>query len=143
MNKAQTEIVGLAFVVLLAVIGLLFFVVLSNNQIGTPDFRERQLATSIITAIINTDTPEGKYVDLLRECVARNRKCDETNTYTEQMLAVLDTYGVEYWYRVEGTNIEAKTPDCGQGVVTKAAATQQIPIYGGAEKANIILSLCG
>lgn len=142
MNKhGQTEIIGLAFVIMLAVIGLLFYVSLSNNEIRTPDIREEQLAGSMITAMINTDLQDGKYIDLIRDCAARSRNCDMTRDYSEQMLSILDLYGQPYWYRVEGTTVEIQK-ECDASKETVAVATQQITLFGGSEYATIILSLC-
>lgn len=60
MKKAQTEMLGIAIVVILISIGILFIVAnamkSSNAKSQKTEFSERQLATNILASILSTST---------------------------------------------------------------------------------------
>ncbi|MCF7861067.1 hypothetical protein K9M79_02390 [Candidatus Woesearchaeota archaeon] len=73
-KKSQMEVLGLAFVVILIMLGLFFIVILdANKEVSTQrtDFMFKQRASNMINSIIHSSTKDcnnNKIEDLMRDC---------------------------------------------------------------------------
>lgn len=86
-KKSQAEIVGLAIIVILITIGLLFFVkfgILNKKDDIKGSFIDSELANNMIDVLLKTTTDcKGSDVsDLFQDCAAFNNiDCDGMNSY--------------------------------------------------------------
>jgi hypothetical protein len=147
MRKSQTEIIGLAFVVIIAIFGLIIYVSLTSSIESTDTLRQKQLAASMVTTMIQVDINNIKYQDLVAGCIARAQRCNDLKNYSKEMLSVLDDLNQAYSFTIinpdEVTKIgPLEDPDNPCGITKKAVATQPISLYGTSDKALIMLALC-
>jgi hypothetical protein len=83
-KKAQTEIIGVAIIVIIIVVGgLVLLTMKSNKQVPTDSFTDPELAQSMLTAILNTKTERNIEVrEIIKKGCYENRNdmCGSTST---------------------------------------------------------------
>ena len=142
-RKAQTEIIGLAFVVVIAIFGLLVYVALNSSIETTDDLRQKELASSMLTTMAQVDVGNVKYEDLVVNCVARSEDCELMNMTTNLMLDELRDLNQNFEFVIKDSNdIEELIISEGCGIERQAVATQPISLYGTSEKLLLYLALC-
>ena len=86
-KKSQAEIVGLAIIVILITIGLLFFVkfgILDKKDDVKGSFIGSELANNMVDVLLKTttDCKESSVTELFQDCAAFNKiDCDGMNSY--------------------------------------------------------------
>lgn len=114
-KKSQMEIMGLAIVVVLIVVGMLFVIRFMMNR-EAPDYRKEyvptQLANNFVNTFLNTNARDCKgqaMKDLLEDCAqARSVYCDNGDlscSYVRGMAlevfsSTLDTWNYDYHFSV-------------------------------------------
>jgi hypothetical protein len=145
MRCAQLEMVGLVFVVVLVVMGLLLYLSLSSRQPVTPS-RVPERASSFMVALIETDVPECGvvYSSLARECLLGSDFCSDpcgklqnvTNTVLAYSLA---KEGMRYNITLEGTSVY-NASGC-EGRLPAFVSPNPINLASGAKR-NLVLTIC-
>ncbi len=127
-TKAQSEILGLAFVMVLIAFGLIFivtFIVLADDDSIRRDFVDKQLATNLNNAMLDTQTTcrDSQISRLIIDCASDQLlRCGSSSEFTScQYLfnqshsggvihtilnQTLEEYAYEYVYRVRVENID-------------------------------------
>lgn len=153
-TRAQMEILGLAVIVVLIMLGVLFavfFVLRAPQSDAAQTYKESQLASSLLTAMLTTTTPcRGATVtELLQDCSTSNQlecpsgtSCDEASTAISTMLdGTLGVWKRSYSFSITGAyaaeQIMFNAGDCSG---EKESHTNPIPTPTGA--LQIRLDLC-
>jgi hypothetical protein len=82
-NRGQTEIIGVAIIVVILVIaGAIFLTMQTRNRNTGNNFTDPELAQSLLNAIMNTKTEKNVIVsDIIKDCYSnRNDLCGSTST---------------------------------------------------------------
>lgn len=156
MKKAQMEILGLAIVVVLVILGMLFVIkFMSLQQPG--DLRrpvvQSQTAASYITAYLKTTVPDCKglaITDLLQDCaVGAGIQCGngmDSCQMAEQVAGEIFSETFEVWqqpyyfvaYLDEGNPLVELGEQC-----PGERRTKQFPLPTGVDTMFVRLDLCG
>ncbi len=113
-RKSQMEIMGLAIVVLLITIGMLFVVKINIGKKPAEfkaEFTSKQLAQNTVTAFLSTNTSDCSgmsITELLQDCVQSQTDCDNgevsclyvKNAASEIFEKTLDTWKADYYFSV-------------------------------------------
>lgn len=154
MRKGQMEILGLAIIVVLIMLGVLFaimFVLRAPSSDTAAKYRESQLAASIVTTMLGTTTScRGATVtELLQDCAVFERldcngasSCDEADAAIEEMLeGTLQAWKRSYTFNITGAynvaRISSSFGDCSGEI---EATTNPVPTAGG--PLQVTLQLC-
>ncbi|MBI4151287.1 hypothetical protein HY492_04115 [Candidatus Woesearchaeota archaeon] len=154
MARGQMEILGLAIIVVLIMLGVLFavmFVLRAPASNVAQEYKESQLAASLITAMLGTTTPcnDASVTELLQDCAVLNRlecpagdSCAQAQDAIGQMLAgTLETWKRSYQFSITGAyNVEQLTFASGDCSGERESSTNPVPTPGGA--LQVRLDLC-
>lgn len=152
--RGQMEILGLAVIVVLIMLGVLFavfFVLRAPQSDVAQTYKESQLASSLLTAMLATTTPcnHATVTELLQDCAAYNQlecpsgtSCDEASTAIGKMLdGTLGTWKRSYQFSINGAyNAEQITFASGDCTGERESHTNPIPTPSGA--LQVTLNLC-
>ena len=102
-NKAQMEILGVALIVVIVVIGL-FFTMFSKPKTfdSKEDVLDSQLAQSLLNAMLQSETECGNQLSaVIEDCYKRNTLCKDSCRYVHEKVAdifneTLDKWGKPY-----------------------------------------------
>lgn len=146
MKRAQTEIIGLVFVVIIGIFGLVLYVALSSSIESTDNLREEQLALSMLTTMVQVDVGDIKYSDLVASYITRNVGLDDLDYATTQMLNQLNELNQPYMFVIlNEEGIQEYGPiyyECDEDSDRPAANEQAIPLFGSSRHVTLVLSLC-
>lgn len=139
--KAQTELVGLAFILAIVIVAGAIAISLSGKQTTTENYK--QLAEHTLQAVLYTtitcDKEQVEIRDLAREC---GKYCDCMQQETQKLLAfTFEKENLDYEFKIiKGTDIVAdkKTTACGE----RATSTGTMILPGKTENAEAVLKLC-
>ncbi|MEK6849674.1 MAG: hypothetical protein AABY01_03845 [Nanoarchaeota archaeon] len=154
MRKGQMEILGLAVIVVLIMLGVLFavfFVLRAPASNIAQTYKESQLASSLLTTMLATTTPcRGATVtELLQDCASAGQltcpygtSCDEASNAIGTMLeGTLGVWKRSYQFSITGaSNTEAITFASGDCTGERESHTNPIPTASGA--LQVTLNLC-
>ena len=146
IRKSQMEILGLAFVFIILIFGLIIFLRFSvNDQKDKSMFTDPQQAASIISSMLKTSVECGNYdysvTNLLRDCAMTQRiDCDgntscyvANETITQLLHETLAKYSKSYSLIINSTSeseiISNHTSTCGLGL-SGISYTQPFDISG-------------
>jgi len=147
MRKGQMEILGLAIIVVLVMMGVLFaimFVLRAPSADTAATYRESQLASSMVTSILGTTTPcnEATVTELLQDCAVFTRlncggrtSCEEAHDAITAMLdGTLKEWQRSYRFSIKGgsvgiQDILIENGDCSGEI---EASENPVPTAGGA-----------
>ncbi len=142
-DNAQTEIIGLVFVVVIAIFGLITYVALNGSIETTNDLRQKALASSMLTTMAQADVGSVTFEDLVVNCIARNQDCRIMNDSISLMLNELTNLNQPFEFKILDSNdVEEMSINKGCGLERQAVATQPISLYGTSEKLMLYLALC-
>jgi hypothetical protein len=154
MRRAQIEMIGLVFIVVLLVIGAVLYVRFSTaDTSGTRAAQDMQGATSFLVAVKETTIPScGASIErVAAACIERRSLCpgsDPCSRLQDSLDALahiaLGERGVHYNLSIEGTGIEA-VDGCRSGdarVDLVAAPRSPIVLSGGRSQRFLVLSVC-
>ena len=85
-KKGQSEIIGLAIVVVLLIFALVFFVTIKNNEneIDSKLIRTNLRANSALNAIMKVNVNDKQMNELIEECfIGKQEECDMALTSLE------------------------------------------------------------
>ncbi len=107
MKKGQMEILGLAFVVLLIFVGIIFVIIFDiNKPVSTQrtDFMYKQLSSNMINSIIHATTIDcnnNHIEDLMRDCaLGETVECDNGEyscTYVNNTILDIFNKTIDIW----------------------------------------------
>ncbi len=150
--KAQSEIMGLAIIMILIAMGILFAIVFftGSSDKGFTQIAEQELVSNTLNSILQTTTEcEGQTVELLIKdceggnqfsCGATGSSCDYVKTEIKTMLTkVLGAQNRDYYFQITGSQelIEKFGSKC---IGEQSTTTSPIVFYGGSLSAK--LDLC-
>ncbi|MBN1645951.1 hypothetical protein JW868_02840 [Candidatus Woesearchaeota archaeon] len=161
-NRCQAEIMGLAVIVILIVIGLFIYLSfqLTPRKIEISSV-EKQMAISMVTALYKTDTPcgnLGRY--LIPECSDDNAiisctidsisvpfSCDAMTNITDTILdKTIFEWGSHFDFVIEdydGSILYNRSNECPPGAQRSAYETQPVPLWPKRfDQAAIRLAIC-
>ena len=135
--KAQTELVGLAFIMAIVIVAGVVAISLSSKQSATES--QKTLAEHTLHAILHTTiTCNGEQMELsdaVREC---GKNCDCMKQETKKLLAfTFEKENLDYEYTVTKI-MDEKTASCGKATVS--AGVMIIP--GTTENTEAVLKIC-
>ena len=154
-RRAQMEILGLAIIVVLVMMGVLFaiqFVLRAPSQEIAQEYERSELASSLLTTILGTTTEcrQASVTELLQDCARftriscppRGNSCAELDFVIEKMLdGTLETWRQDYNFSISGsTNTNAIKFERGNCTGEIESSTNPIPTAGRA--LQIRLDLC-
>ncbi|MFH1506301.1 MAG: hypothetical protein ABIE94_04940 [archaeon] len=145
-RKGQMEMMGLAVIVVLVAIIMLFFISFKVNQVGSEpepqkEYADTQLATNYILAALKTTTEcRGLNVqELLQDCALRGEvdctgwsSCDFVYATLDDLTAQsLDFWGTEYIFTVKHGTVgyNKSTGNCDKFTPAEATGFQPISLY--------------
>lgn len=148
------EILGLAIIVVLIMLGVLFavmFVLRAPGSNAAQEYKESQLASSLVTTMLGTTTScNGATVtELLQDCAVLGRlecssgsSCNEASAVIGEMLAgTLDVWKRSYQFSITGAyNAEQIAFSSGDCSGERESTINPIPTPGGA--LQVRLDLC-
>lgn len=154
-RRGQMEMIGLVFIVVIIIIGMVLYLSLSGKDTGGATANRAasaQKSSSFLTAIVETDIV-GCGVPLSRvaqACVRREAFCDNDDpcitlerAMTKLANETLYVQGVKYNLSLEGTLAQTDS-DCDSAnlsVSLIAAPRQPIPL-GNGQTVDLVLSIC-
>ena len=154
-KKAQMEIMGLAIIVVLLMLGVLFairFVLLAPEENIAFEFKESQLAANTLSVLLqtHTDCHAATMAALLQDCATTaslrcptGNSCGHAKMLIKQLFAeTLDTWNRDYDFSIKGTrrveDIRITRGNCGPDVPRESEAkSSPLPTTSG----TIILTL--
>jgi hypothetical protein len=153
--RAQMEILGLAIIVVLIMMGVLFAIVFvlrapASNTLG--QFKESELAANLVTTMLGTTTPchDATVSQLLGDCAVFARldcgsignSCDAASDAFRQMLAgSLETWHRSYRFNITGAyNVQGISYSSGACSGNIEGKTSYVPTAGGT--LSVTLQLC-
>lgn len=154
-KRAQMEMIGLAFIVVFMILGLLFYVAFSTTTTISPAIRESSLyGKALQTSMLETTIPDCGY-DLaaaLDRCITQphlfcrtKNVCDATNDAFFDMLdSTLGENNIPYFAYVEheGGLLEEFESDAGCVDVTNRYSAPSQPIHTNAGDLRFIIEFC-
>jgi len=153
--KAQIEIMGLAVIIVLIVLGLLVFVSLtgSEEQPGTVKRQQDELSTTFVSTLLRTHIPEcdQDLSDVIRDCANQNRICEHANTceIAETVIEdlaneTLGERGTAYLLTVEypSRNWSTSAQNCSVHKDTSPAPVFPITLYPRPGTVDVRLLIC-
>ena len=166
-KKGQMEIMGLAIIVILISVAMLFtisFVVLKKPTAYKKEFTQTELASNMLSTMLKTTVPECNrmtigelYEDCAKTCEGSNvctdimensqSSCTYLNTNTADILAkTLEEWHIDYYFKAE-------TSLCGDGPLipplgiectgAKKHKEYALPIGASGQILFITLDICG
>jgi len=156
MNKrAQMEILGLAIIVVLIMLGVLFaiqFVLRAPPEQAAQEYRESQLAASLVTTMLSTTTAcrDATVAELLQDCAVFTRiscpqgnSCDEAKVVIGQILVgTLETWERDYRFAISGGPSRIDEIYYGLGDCTGEIESNTNPVPTAAGPLQVRLDLC-
>jgi|GEM_PF-6735497 len=158
-RRAQFELLGLTFIVLLVMLGVLFglYVMMRPEKQITRDFSESTLASSWIATYkgITTKCHDATITQLLTDCATSQAiDCDGKNScdFAAEISQSLAAKTLGEWKRVYNLSvsgpggvraISASTEGWAQKCYQKERQTEEQPIPTGAGRVVVRLILCG
>ena len=153
-RRAQMEILGLAIIVVLIMMGVLFaiqFVLKAPSEELAQDYERSELAASLLTTMLGTTTNcrQATVTELLQDCARSQRiscpgsSCDEVGFALEEMLdGTLKVWRQDYRFSISGGTREIEDLKFNRGTCTGEleSSTNVIPTAGGA--LQVKLDLC-
>lgn len=144
----QMEMVGLVFVVLIIVIGIILYVAFSNPADSTGTTRQVQAYVSFITAFGETELPSCGLpaARVAQECAERpagssicgGRPCEELEEAMEAVLArTLKDQGIGYNMSLQGTGVQSVS-----GFQCQNTYTATLPVGRGNGGTVLLLQVC-
>lgn len=100
-KKAQSEIIGLAIVVVLLIFALIFFVSVKNNDdnVDTRLIRTNLRANSALNALMKVNVGEDQMNKLIEDCLKQKpEKCDLTHGSLKTTLE--SVFDEDYYFRI-------------------------------------------
>ena len=160
-KRAQMEILGLAIIVVLIMLGVLFaiqFVLRAPPEQAAQEYRESQLAASLVTTMLATTTEcRGATVaELLQDCAVFNRisgcptgdpidtsSCKMVSVVTGQILAgTLEAWERDYRFSISGGPSRVEEIYWGQGECLGDIESNTNPVPTAAGPLQVRLDLC-
>jgi hypothetical protein len=141
MKKSQMEMMGLAIIVIIISLGLLFvvrFVILNPKQAVSKEFSESELASNFLNTLIETNAPgcsNIKFSTLFMDCAkAKKIYCsgDDSCTYIMKTMrddilpTTFDEWGISYYF-IASTNIETHETELSSNILPE-------PLFNGIEE---------
>lgn len=114
-QHAQMEIIGLTFIVLLVVLGILFLIIFSDQtQNTTATIEDQTIANNFVSTYLNTVVPlcsNNRLQDLIKDCslgatlkCGSRDSCTEGSKVTQELInATLGSWKRAYDFKVIGT----------------------------------------
>jgi len=146
-RRAQMEMVGLVFVVVILVLGIVLYVSFSQPR-GTNTAAQVMGQSSFLNAMLETQVPEcGVSISRLAQACIQNEgfcgdACDKVQFALDRIVNMtLIEQGVKYNISIEGTGIMNYSSDCkssdnrtrlgpgAQAFVTLNGGTRQLVLY--------------
>lgn len=154
-KKSQMEIMGLALVVVLISLGLLFFIKFSIRESESPNIRksvtESALASNLLSTMLSTTAKDCSLIeikDLVHDCASNNQivcennqgSCEYLNSFFDTIFKeTLESWNRSYEFTVtnipENYDLDRKFGDCSGELESKFFA---IPAENGK---NVVLTL--
>ena len=103
-KKAQSEIIGLAIVVVLLIFALIFFVSVKNNDdnLDTRLIRTNLRANSALNALMKVNVDNDQMSRLIEDCLSQKpEKCD--TAYNSLNILLNDIFEDDYYFRILDT----------------------------------------
>jgi len=157
-NKAQMEIMGLALIVILVTLAVLFavqFIILREPSEARKEFVHKELASNTVSTLLDTDTECNKFSisSLLIDCAedqiidcGTKDSCEYAHDTIEKILEdTLSSWGKEYYFTVKINNKTVHdldsigTPCLGEKITSSPCCI--LPTEQGPMKIN--LDICG
>lgn len=151
-TKAQSEIMGLAIIMILIALGILFAIVFftGSSEKGFTQITEHELVSNTLNSILQTTTDcEGQTVEMLiRDCEGEKRfwcagnelSCDYVKKQIKDMLTkTLGAQNRDYNFQISGTQ-ELREKFGKKCTEEQTTSTSPIVFYGGSLEAR--LELC-
>ncbi len=152
MKKAQMEVFGLAIVVILIFIGMIFAFRFFNPA-STDDVKSRYvdevIAQSMLTSMFSINTTCSlDMTELAKDCSIRNSYyCDGVLSceYLDETIGNILSNTLEVWrkpyeFTISGTEIDKKYGDCSR--LKKVPGTYHISLYPEAGSITATLTIC-
>ncbi|MBI4149501.1 hypothetical protein HY491_03560 [Candidatus Woesearchaeota archaeon] len=148
--KAQMEVMGIAIIMILITVGVLFAVKYVFSQQPSSleaDFEQEQLAQQMVTVLLRTSAAPGgreSIQSLLVRCAADGR--GEACTAVQRQItgifqSTLDVWGMKYYFFVQ---IGQEQPLMSIGTpCTSGKTTGEQPLQLSQGIARVILEICG
>lgn len=158
MKRSQMEIMGLAIVIVLITLGMLFvvrFVIIEENSNPRTEYTESQLAANLLNAMLQmtaTDCNNKQIKTLFRDCALANQiRCDggeDSCSYLDSTVGEILSETLVHWNRkfyFNATNTDENFPG---GINFGERCTGDIerkfyPIQAQAKTVMISLEICG
>jgi hypothetical protein len=149
MKKAQVEMVGLVFVVVIIVIGIILYMSFANKN-QAPDTKDLQRSNSFLVALSETTVPgcSDPFSRVVQSCVLNEATCQQPCEQLETVMDQTAQYalaGSKYSLRVEdatGTVFARVEDDCTKDAASIIAAPRQPIPFGNGRTAYLVLTLC-
>jgi len=156
-KRSQSEIMGLAIIVILIIIGLFFYISFSikppNTQISNV---ERQTALSFVTAFFKTDTPCGQIgTEVIPECANGDNSISGCSYSSCDLLyevaanitnMTLIEWGMHYDFKIvdgEDNVLYQNTTGCSAGDTRSRYEIQPVSLWSvGLGTGSIGLAIC-
>ena len=152
-KKAQSEIMGLAIIMILIALGILFAIVFftGSSEKGFIQISEQELVSNTLNSVLQTTTEcEGQTIEMLiRDCEGEKRfwcgtsqilSCDYVKNEINNMLnKILGKQNREYYFQISGTQ-ELREKFGKKCTGEQSTSTSPIVFYGGSLNAK--LELC-
>ena len=166
MKRAQSEIIGLVIIVVIATLGFLFYLISITGESSTDsgqelydEYTSNEVATSMIQSLLNTHSPEcqATYEDMLKDCgrgantlnCQNQDVCEVVEDMTTEILEdSLDIWAGPYMLQViyredDAANFNQSQFDCGPQTVGRGApGVFLIPYYPISGTARVELVIC-
>lgn len=150
MRRGQVEMVGLVFVVVIIVLGIVLYMQFSGSKTSAVP-KDQQRTNSFLVALTETTVPAcgDTFARVAKSCVVGDAICQqpcETLSRTMADIAAQALPGAKYSLRLEsgdGRQVYAHAEDhCTADAASIIAAPQQPIPFGGGENVYLTLTLC-
>jgi hypothetical protein len=149
MRRAQVEMIGLVFVVVIIVLGIILYMQFSKSKISTVP-KDIQRSNSFLVALTETTIPACResFSRVAQSCVLNEQTCEDPCGKLKETMQDTAKYGLagsKYSIRVEdagGTLFASVEQDCTKNAPAIIAAPKQPLPFGNGQTAYLVVTLC-